>query len=512
MTYRNHKPELIIILLFALTKLLISLVADFHSGFDGDEVLYIESGRHLAFGFMEAPPFISIMAFLQNLFHSQSIFVNHIFVHIASFTIIVLCGLIVLKLGGSRKALLIAMISIVFAPAFGITHNSFQPVIFDQLFWLLSFYFLISYCLNARDNDLIYLAVSAAFGFLSKYSIVFFVSGLFISVILLHRDLLKKSILWISVAIFLLLIAPNLYWQIANHFPVLDHFKELYRVMARETTLFNLRQFVLTLNPVSFPIWLTGMFFVPFIKRFRNIRLVTYTVLLSFILFLFAGGRFYYCFPLALIGLCIGSIYLIDILITKKWIFVSYLVVLSLTSVAFIPISLSVMDTSRYIKLLNLKEKDDGRIPLMFEARYTKEDWPALVKEVSNAYQCLSASEKSHCLVLATDYTQAGVINLLGKQYGLPEAFTFHGSFYTWVPEFERGITVIAIGNTHLAEEYVRWERSFGELFYDVELRSHLFCKYAREDRNACYNIFICRGFKLNSTEYKQMYKERIFE
>lgn len=512
MHFLHNKPKILIIVLFATLKLILLLIADFHSGFDGDEVLYIDTGNHLAFGFMEAPPLISILAYLQNLLHSQSVFINHISVHIASISIIALVGLIILKLDGSWKALLVALVSTVFAPAFGITHNSFQPVIFDQFFWLLGFYFLVSYCLQPDNKYLIYIAIAVSLGFLTKYTIVFFIIGLLVSVVIFRFSILKNKVFWISVLLFILIILPNLYWQFINDFPVIDHLSALNKLMASETFATNLNQFVLTLNPIVFPIWFAGIFIVPFLKMFNKIRLVNFTVLFSLLILSIAGGRFYYFFPLALIGICIGSIYLVDVLVLKKWILMSYLGVLFISSIALIPLALPITDIDTYVKLLKLKEKDDGRIPLIFEARYTKFDWPNLVMEVNKAFQSLSPEEKTSCLILGSDYTQPGVINLFRQEYELPEAFSYHGSYYSWIPEFQKGITVIAVCNTHLPNEYSKWIDIYEPFFSTVELKSTLFCRYARDDRNASFHILICRDFKVNSSEYKQIFKDRIFE
>ena len=76
---RMNKQTKLTILFFCILKLTLHLIADSHSGFQSDEFLYIESGRHLAFGYMEVPPLTGLLAFIQNLFHSHSVFVYHIF-------------------------------------------------------------------------------------------------------------------------------------------------------------------------------------------------------------------------------------------------------------------------------------------------------------------------------------------------------------------------------------------------------------------------------------------------
>ena len=86
------KQTKLIIFIFCLAKLTLHLIADSHSGFQGDELMHIETGKHLAFGYMEFPPMIGLLAFIQNLFHSHSVFVYHIFPHIAMLLIIIYVG------------------------------------------------------------------------------------------------------------------------------------------------------------------------------------------------------------------------------------------------------------------------------------------------------------------------------------------------------------------------------------------------------------------------------------
>jgi hypothetical protein len=512
MKFKNLRTEYLIIISFVLIKTIIHLVADSNSGFDGDEVLYIDSGNHLAAGYMEAPPCIGILAFLQNLFHSKSIYVNHIFVHLASAGILFLCGLITIKLGGKWRAVLLTMLCITFAPAFGITHNSFQPVIFDQFFWVLGFYFLVNYCIETQNKYLVFMSGALALGFLAKYSIAFLVAGIIISFVIWKPQIFKNKIFWLSVLVFLLIVSLNIAWQIRNNFPVLDHFTALHKLIAKETFIGNAGQFLLTLNPFAIPVWVAGIFLILISKEFKSFRLFFYSLIISFFLLIAAKGRFYYAFPIVLGCFCTGSIYLERYLASRKWIFISYVLVLAITGIVLTPFSLPVVPLNQYIKLTGLKMRDDGRIPLRFEARYTRNDWKRLTEAVADSYQKLSPQEKKNCLILGSDYTQTGVLNMFGENYGLPEAISFHGSYFTWIPEFSKGITMIAIGNTHLIDEYPIWTRNYQQLFDSVEVKSHVFCPYARDDVNACFHIFVCRGIKYDSRDYKIINRNRIFE
>ncbi|NJK98746.1 MAG: glycosyltransferase family 39 protein [Bacteroidales bacterium] len=148
------RAEYLIIIIILVIKTILHLIADFNSGLDGDEIYHVDTGKHLAWGYMEFPPMIGFLAWLQNFFKSDSIFAHHFFVHIAAGLIIVISGLTVIRIGGNCKAVLLCLICILTASCFGLTQNAFQPVIFDQLFWILSFYLLITYI---RTNNNLHL-------------------------------------------------------------------------------------------------------------------------------------------------------------------------------------------------------------------------------------------------------------------------------------------------------------------------------------------------------------------
>src|SRR5690606_22086508 len=128
-----------------VVKLTLHLIADSNSGFQGDELLHIETGNNLAFGFMEFPPIIGIFALIQNLFQSETVFVHHIFPHIAAILILIFVSKITFELGGKAKAVFLVLLCIIIAPAFGRSQQLFQPVVFSQLFWVLNFYLLTKY-------------------------------------------------------------------------------------------------------------------------------------------------------------------------------------------------------------------------------------------------------------------------------------------------------------------------------------------------------------------------------
>ncbi len=167
------KQTQLIVLFFCILKIILHLIADSHSGFQGDELLHIETGKHLAFGFMEFPPFISLLAFIQNLFQSHSVFIHHVFSHISAILILIYVAKITIELGGKNKAVFLVLLAISIAPGFGRSQQLFQPVVFSQLFWVLSFYQLVRFIKHLDKKSLWCLTLFCILGFLTKYDSIF---------------------------------------------------------------------------------------------------------------------------------------------------------------------------------------------------------------------------------------------------------------------------------------------------------------------------------------------------
>lgn len=108
---------------------------------------------------MEFPPLIGVLAFIQNLFDSNLVYIHHLFSHISSILIIIYVAKITIELGGENKALFLTLLCIIIAPAFGRSQQFFQPVVFGQLFWVLGFYQLVRYTKYLDEKYFTYLSI-----------------------------------------------------------------------------------------------------------------------------------------------------------------------------------------------------------------------------------------------------------------------------------------------------------------------------------------------------------------
>jgi 4-amino-4-deoxy-L-arabinose transferase-like glycosyltransferase len=508
----NFKVEYIIIVLIVLIKTVLHLIADSNSGFDGDEIYHIEAGKHLALGYMEFPPMIGLFSWIQNLFNSDSIYIHHLFVHIATALIIVFCGLTVIRLGGKWKAVLLCLGCILSATCFGKTQNAFQPVIFDQLFWMLSFYLLISYLKTHKSKYLILLSISLAFGFLTKYSILFFVFSFAISVFIFRIELLREQKFWIAILIFILIISPNIFWQIRNQLPVFAHFSRLYEAHLDKINVFdNLLDLALDVNPFTIIVWLAGMGIIPFISFYKDFRLGLFVILFSFSLMLLANGKPYYFYPIILMSFVTGSVVLENLLLNRKWILIGYTSLILLIAPITALNGLPILPRDQYIKFFDIKKNEAGVTPVM-DAYCYGEMWANLNRSISNIYHVLPDSVRKNCLIWGDTYSWASAVNLYSDNYNIPKAFSFHGSYSLWLPEFSKGLNVIAVSNTNNKEDYKNRLEYYKEYFNFVELKEQLFNQYTNDETDYYFDIFLCRDIKYDSKTMTINMRHRIFE
>ncbi|MBI9063695.1 MAG: glycosyltransferase family 39 protein [Marinilabiliaceae bacterium] len=528
-----QKKEYLVIFILVLVKVAIHIITNINAGFDGDEIMHIDAGNHLAWGYMSIQPLIGLLAWVQNLCNSDSVFVHHLFAHCAAVGIMIISGLTVIKLGGSWKAVLLVLTCILVAPGFSYSQHIFTPLVFEQLFWLLSFYLLIIYNKENKAKYLIYLAICLALGLMVKLSILIFIAGIGISILLCKRDVLVQKSFWLAAGIFLVIISPNLFWQYQHGFPAVQHMTALHgKMLVKFDVLDNLKLLFITTNPFAAVVWLTAILFAPFVAFAKNIRVVAIAMCIPFLILVVFRGQFHYYFPTILTALCVGSVVLENYLKSRiKWLWL-YLPLLVVSAFILTPKMMPVLPLDKYIENLNHSEDDkneqlfftqqsiadnriknkDERIPISFEAYYTHNDWLNLTEALNTIYQRLPQDKQSDCLIWTRCYTQAGGINLYGKKYKLPQAFTQHAGCYEWIPTFDKNVTIIVVANAKSPADSLGIGSFFAPAFDKLTWKQAVFCPYARTSSNAYYMLYLGEGLRFNSDTLKLRYEDYIFE
>jgi len=493
---------------FCLIKLILHLVADTNSGFQGDELLHIETGKHLAFGYMEFPPMIGLLAFFQNLFLSDAVFVHHIFSHIATILILIIISKITIELGGKSIAVFLVLMGVLIAPGFGRSQQLFQPVVFSQLFWVLNFYFLTKYVKYLDKKYLWFLTIGAALGFLTKYDAVFFIFG--VSSLLVFnttRQALVTQKFWWNILVFILVISPNIGWQFLNDFPVLKMFARLQETQLDNLSFLNvLGELFISLNPLTILIYFPAVVFM-FHRRMKKFRPLTISIFLSVLLLAYGRGKGYYFFPIFLTILPFGGVFWEKTISPNRNWLIYPLGLLLLSGVFLIPFGMPLFSLENYLKNhypYEKKEIEGGEFAINFSERYSKEKWETTLSELQNIYNNLSYSEKENVLIWSKHYGQAGAVNLYNEKFKLPKAFSLHGSFYSWLPKGDMPMVTIALG--YNVGDF------FQEYFDEVTKVKTIYNPYSENIEELHQHIYLCKKPKQTFDQLKESFQDRIFE
>ncbi len=408
-----------------------------------DEMLYFTMGDHLGFGYVSTPPMIGFLAFLTRILFGYSEFGIKLFPALAGAASIFLIALFIKELGGKNLALAIAGTGFITAGAFLRSNSLFQPVSFNQFFWLL-FALLVLRMVNTSQPKLwIWIGVVLGLAFLNKYSIVFFALAMLIALLISqYRKILFSKYFLLGLMTGFIIIFPNLLWQHFHHWPIVTHMTELQRYQLSNNSLpgFFLDQFLNCLS--SAVVWIAGLFMILFLPQEKKYRFIAYAFLLVMIIIVAGRGKSYYTLGAYTMLYAAGG-YAMEKYFTKKLSFINYtVIILSIAGSLFaLPLELPYASFETVRKLCDPETGmvpqrwEDGEIHPIPQDYADMTGWKELTAIVVDAYDRLEDYQKERCTIYAENYGQAGAISFYGHRHGLPEPVSFHDSYLLWAPD-----------------------------------------------------------------------------
>lgn len=439
------KKHWLLISILILIKLTISLIGNGNYGFHRDELLHLSAGDHLAWGYMEFPPFVAAVSWLAHLLFDTHLAGIRLFPTLAGLGILVLCCRMAEEMGGKKRGVLLAGICILgFIPFFR-NHLLFQPVAFDQLFWTLGFYYMIRYINTQSPRYLLLLGAVAGLGMMNKFTMVVWIAGVAAGLLFYQRArLLKEKWFYIAGLLALLIFLPNIIWQYQHDYPVLKHFKKLGELQLDQLDpfAFGKEQLELPFTLAVSLIGIYGMFADAQLKQYRSIAI---SVLLIFVAMWVMHSKAYYFFAAYPVLFAAGAVTLEKMFSRRPvWTYVAAAVVI-LPVIPFIPDAIPVLPVETYVRYKHKKPGEDGRIKLTSDYA-DMFGWEEQVKLVDSVYRSLSPEEQQRCFIWAENYGEAGALQILGKRYHLPRPVSTHGSFWLWGPPKTDESICISIG------------------------------------------------------------------
>jgi hypothetical protein len=488
--------------LLAGAKLLIHLTTAGRYGYFRDELYFLDCARHLDWGYVDCAPLIAVYAKVALLL-GGSLPALRSLAALAGAARVALTMLLAHELKGGRFAQALAGLCALAAPIYLGVDSILTMNGFESLFWMGCVYVLVRIVRTGNSRLWVWFGVLAGLGLENKHSTLLF-GGALVAALLLTRERgeLLKPWIWIAGGIALLIFLPNVLWQIRHGFPTLEDLENV-RKTGKNVVLSPLAfvgQQILLLHPFLFPIWLAGL--VSFlVGRGSRLRVLgwTYIVLLAMMIVLKAKN--YYLTPIYPMLFASGAVAVEGWLERRAWsrgrlwpkaAIAAYVVA---AGTIIVPVILPVLPPEELIAY----QRRLGLAPPKTEVHHSgpleqrlgdQFGWEELVADVAKIYRSLPAEERARTGIFASNYGEAGALNLYGPAYGLPPAICAHQNHYFWGPGDFRGDTLI----------WLQWGReSIERRCLSVEQAGQHFHPWGMEEENR--PIYICRGLRAPLSE-----------
>jgi 4-amino-4-deoxy-L-arabinose transferase-like glycosyltransferase len=414
-------------------------------GFHRDELDIIMNARHLAWGYVAYPPFTPFIARIGLQLFGNSLQGLRLFSALAQGLVMVLAGLMARDMGARRGAQVMTSIAVYIAPVALMAGTLIQYMAFDYLWWVLVAFFLVR--LLATDDPRYWIGIGAGIGFgmMTKFTIAFWVAGLAVAVIFTPiRKYLRLKWLWLGAALAIIIFLPNLIWQFQHSFISLNFLSAIHArdIQWGRADDFLIEQLYTTTNPFSLPLWIAGLIACLFARNMKKFRPLGWMFLTTFLLLLISRGRGYYTAPAYVVLLAAGSTWIEQWLDahSEKTRSVSHGILWSLLFLGSLVGIMLIKPIARINSpYWEITSDINGEVVEMV-------GWQDLTSQVAGVYQNLPENEKTHAVILAGNYGEAGALELYGAAYGLPRIISGANSMWSrGYGDFEPE-TVIVVG------------------------------------------------------------------
>ena len=494
-----------VIWLIALAKLLFHIYFNNRYGYFRDEFNYMSCGDHLGWGYVDQPPLIPFLIHIDRAILGDSLRSIRFIPALASSLLVVQTAVIARELGGKRYAMLLSAVVVVIAPQYLSNGSLLGTNCLEPNLWMGCAYFAILAIKRADPRYWFWFGGIAGLGLEEKYSIAFFGLGIVAGLLLTEqRRVLLNKWIWIGGLAAFLIFLPNLLWNMHYQWPFLQLMHAI-RAEGRDVVLPAGQYFfqqTLLVNPLTAPIWITGLLAFLFSARLKPYRFLGISYLVCYSMFFALHGKNYYLAPIYPMLLAAGAV-MVDSALngagvlarqTARVLKPAIVIILLASGAHLAPIVVPILSPDRflaYTKYLPFKlpvmEHSHARaaLPQWYSDQF---GWDEIVAETAVAWNQLDPSERRDCGIFAQDYGQAGSIDFLGRRYGLPQSLSGHQTWFLWGPRGYSGKCMIVLDDEREVLE---------KLWTNVQyIGTSADNPYALEKQ---IPVFICRGPKFGT-------------
>lgn len=427
--------------LAAGVTLIVHLAGNPHYGFFRDELYFIICGFHPAWGYVDQPPVVPLLAAGSQLFGASLFLLRALPALFAAAGAYVTC-LLVLELGGGAFAQILASLAFLFANVLMSFGMKVSPDMVGLWLWPLAALYVLRI---AKGGDpRLWPAAGAAIGFSleSKYSALFFAAALVAGLALTPQRRVLFSRWFVAGAALALAIAvPNFLWQAAHDFPMWELLRngQHGKNLVVGPGLFLFQQLMLT-NLFLSPIWIIGLIAL---LRDRAARFLGYTYVILIAMMIVLHGKDYYPGDVYPIVIAAGGAAIEGWTKGRRWVQTGLATAAIAAGLFFLPFSLPVLSEMSMVRYSNFvtgvlhvnrkaMQTERFRTSVLPEDWADMHGWPELAATVARIYYSLPPEQRRQAAIKADNYGEAAAIDFFGRQYGLPPAISAHNNYWLW--------------------------------------------------------------------------------
>ena len=407
-----------------------------------DEYLYLAEAHHMAWGYLEVPPLLSVLAWI-SIFMGNSIYVIKFWPALFSSLTFLLCARMVLSLGGKKFAIFLVWLPFIFGVYLRLFYL-FQPNFLEVFFWTSMSYCLFNFIKTEKNIWLYGFGISLGLGLLSKHSSIFYLVGILAGILFTpYRELYRNKHFYMAGIVSLLIFFPNFLWEFDHNFPFVHHMKELQEEQLKYLNSADFLKNQIFMSISYFFIWIAGIIYLILNKEGENFRIFFYSYWITMILFIVFHGKDYYTLGLYPILFVFGSVYL-EKLTLNRYLWIRYAMVINVFVVGlfFLPALIPVFKPDRlkiyYEKtgisktgFLIWEDQKSHPLPQDFSDML---GWKELSVKASKVYLKLSNEERKQTIFFCDDYGTAGAITYFAPGLKIPDPISDASNFILNLP------------------------------------------------------------------------------
>jgi 4-amino-4-deoxy-L-arabinose transferase-like glycosyltransferase len=277
-------------------------------GWHWDELYYRVAGLHLQLGYVDFPPLTPVLARASEVLFPHSLVGLRLFAIAAGAGVVALAALIAREVGGSERAQVLAALAVAMCPVVLGANTLFQTVSFDQLAWMGVL--LVAARLLRTGDERLWLPLGAMCGVavMTKYTAIPFLVALGIGFVCTPRGraVIRPRRTVVAGTVALVIIAPNIWWQVRHGWPSIGFYAENNSSVREETSRTTyLLEFALIAGPVGAVLAFMG---VRRLWRDATYRALAVTAVGVVAIFFVLGGKSYYPAPIMPLLIAVGAV------------------------------------------------------------------------------------------------------------------------------------------------------------------------------------------------------------